>query len=361
MTADGRRGKPVIHLLPVASSCKKLPSALKCDDAKGVLALVREAVSDRYRVTGNVSLMNAAEEDRRGGRSDDDARVREIERVFSDERIVATVALRGGAWLTRILCSVDFDLLKRRRTPLAIFGFSELTPLINIAARYRCVHAYHDLCPGFLLPGMTEYARRHYRKLGRGKVRKENAPAFARRWARQRFRDEFAGFFGDVASMLQGRGSCRREITGRWIGPRLAGPKKITVVGGNLTTLVTLLPSPFATALAPKGKWLLLEDVRETPDRVDRLLSHLSLSGYLQHYEGLIVGAFRDTSGDATDAVLECLKRHLPRRSPPIVATNDIGHVWPMSPLPLGRPIELLPQRDGRVRLRVPWSAMGIV
>lgn len=338
--AAGEPAPRVIRLLSVAGSCRSTLAALGCADTRSLIALVQDAVGDRFRVTASARQVEAAENDRRGGRQDDAGRAREIERTFADDRVAAAVALRGGAWLTRILPRIDFNVLNHRRAPLALFGFSELTPLLNIAAACPSVFAYHDLCPAFLLPGMTDYARRHVRSLLGPARDSDEAESFAQSWAKGRFRESFAKFFRDVASIIEGRGSARR-VTGRWVRNRprpTVRRRTVTLVGGNLTTLVTLLTSPYAAALRPDGRWLLLEDIRETPDRVDRLLSHLSLSGWLARYDGIVLGRFRDRSGDITRAVLACLECHLGRARPPIVLVGKVGHVWPIAPLPLGRP-----------------------
>ncbi len=360
-----RRSKPVIHLLSVAGSCKSMLPELGCAHARDLIALVQDAVGDRYRVTGSTPQIEAVEDQRRGGRRDDAARVREIERTFADQRIVAAVALRGGAWLTRILGHIDFDILKRRRRGLALFGFSELTSLINIAAQYEKVYAYHDLGPGYLLTGMADYARRNYSTL---QTLPDGDPAakeaFTKGWAAGRFLFEFESFFKDVVAIIEGRGSARK-VTGQWIKVKPQVTTKIIVVGGNLTTTVTLMASRFAPAIQPQGRWLLIEDVRETPDRVDRLLAHLSLAGWLTQYRGVLLGRFNDAQEDHTPAVLECLKRHLRRTPLPIVMTKDVGHVWPMSPVPLGRPFcwhtRGTPQKGRAVSAIMPWHDWRVV
>lgn len=359
MVAKDQR-KPIIHLLSVAATCEDMLPALDCANTRALIALIQEAVGDAYRVTATASQIEAVEDEDRGGRIDDEARAREIQKMFANDDIVAGVALRGGAWLTRILPRIDFDVLAKRHRPLALFGFSELTPLLNIAAMYPKVVAYHDLCPGYLIHGMTHYARQHIAKLAPGRqFDAVAADAFARGWAAGGFRTEFTRFFEDVVRIIDGRGSTR-TLTAEFVRGKPKTGQTITVVGGNLTALITLLGSPFADALQPKGRWLLIEDVRETPARVDRMLSHLSLPGWLQRYEGILLGDFHDRAGDRTDAVLACLDRHLGKMRPPLLVTHDVGHVWPISPLPIGRPFELVPEphlrASARVTARIPWS-----
>ncbi len=359
-----RPRKPVIRLLSIASSCKTTLSSLGCDGTNELIALVQQAVGDSYRVAASAAQIEVNEDDCHAGRRDDTARAREIERTLADNCVAAAVALRGGAWLTRILPRIDFDVLKRRRKPIALFGFSELSPLLNIAAQYDKVVAYHDLCPAYLLQGMTDYARRNVATLHDGSDLDQNGVlAFARGWAAGNFRAKFEAFFKDAVAMIEGRASAR-VITGRWINTKPKHTNPITVVGGNLTTIVTLTGTPYADALRPDGKWLLIEDVRETPDRVDRLLCHLSLSGWLQRYQGILLGQFHDRGSDCTQAVLECVEQHLGRARRPIVITTDVGHTWPISPVPLGRQFAWRTTRvrkhDALVTAQMPWAAWRI-
>ncbi len=361
--SKSRVHRPIIRLLSVAGSCKTTLAALGCARAKDLVSIVQGAVGDGYRVTASAAQVEADEDDQRGGRRDDAARAREIERTLADDRVVAAIALRGGAWLTRVLPRVDFDVLRRRRKRIAIFGFSEISPLLNIAACYERVVAYHDLCPAYLLPGMTDYARHNIASLGGGgDLDPEEEAAFARGWAAGRFRAAFEDFFRDAVEMIEGRPSAR-TIIGQWTNTEPPRAARVTVVGGNLTTIVTLIGTEYGDALCPDGKWLLLEDVRETPDRVDRLLSHLSLSGLLPRYEGILLGRFSGHGTCCTGAVVECLKRHLGRARRPIVITEDIGHTWPLSPIPLGRAFEwraVRGKRRGTVIAHVPWSSWRV-
>ncbi len=356
--------KRTIRLWSIATPFGQVASKLGCQNTQKFLKFVQNAVGSDYRVTTDNRLLNAAEDDDRGGRTDDAARAREIEKTLADDSVAAAVALRGGAWLIRILPRIDFSVLKRRKRRIALFGFSEIAPLINIASQYESVVAYHDLCPAFLLPGMIFHAREDVERLYGEQMAADEAMAFGRGWAMGKFRSEFAEFFRDAVSMLEGRGSSR-EVSGCLVGGSLTRAKRVSVVGGNLTTIVPLLNSPFAGAIEPaKGRWLLIEDWRESPDRIDRLLSHFSLSGQLSRYEGFIVGTFREPDGDCAEAAVRALKRHLGSAQPPIILTGDIGHQYPMSPLPINRALTIHPElkKPGtrrRISIRPNWPELA--
>ena len=74
-----------------------------------------------------------------------------------------------------------------------------------------------------------------------------------------------------------------------------AGP----IVGGTLTQLTSLLGTPWAFDL-PRGGVLILEEIRERPYRVHRMLTQLAQSGSLAAAGALVFGEFpgRDEPGN---------------------------------------------------------------
>ena len=233
----------------------------------------------------------------------------------------------GGAWLARVLPRVNFDVLKKRKTVLHVFGFSELTALINIVARYPKVRAHYDMGPGFAMWGLRDYAIANYDELSRGRGDKTvtqsarakarasegDVTSFALTWAKANFKQEFVSFFLDVIEIIEGRASAR-TVEGRLVRGTLKQNQKITVAGGCLSTLVTLLGSPYQKCLAAAGRWLAIEDIREDYYRIDRYLAQLKLAGVWERCAGLLIGDFHLDAEDQTDAILRLLKYHLPAR-----------------------------------------------
>jgi len=348
-----RRGNypPRIHITNVGSTGAAAIERLGPGGVDGMLDLVRGAVGDRYRVTASARMILATEDDRRGGRSDDGARAREIERALGDDDVAALVTLRGGAWFTRVLERIDFDVLRRRRRSIHIFGFSEMTTLVGIAGRYPRAVGLYDLGPAFLYSGLKRYAAEHGGRLPAGST--------VRSVGRQ-YRSSFAGFFREVADVLDGVGS-KRVPTGRLLAGRLLASTRIRIVGGNLSVFVSLIGSRYARAVDTRGKWLAMEDVGESAGAIDRMLATCKLAGLFERVEGVILGDFEDGDEQWSDAVLAMMKHHLPaRRRVPIVALRNFGHIWPMAPLPLHREVTLCCRRmtrgKPRVTIDIPWA-----
>lgn len=348
-----------IHITAIASAARDAVTRLGIQSAKGLVELVQRAIGDQYRVTANERMIFAREVDPKGGRFDDHERIREVETVLADDNVAALVTLRGGAWFTRILDRINWDVLRRRQRKIYIFGFSEMTSLIAIAGRYPQVVGLYDLGPGFLYGGLKGWALSHLASLTDPvKMSAEEQQGFAAGWAAARYRIEFEGFFREVVDIIEGRGS-PRVPSGYLLAGTLPARKRITITGGNLSLLAALVGSSFLSAIETRGKWLAIEDINEPADRMDRMIASLQLAGLLDRTEGIIIGDFHnDKDGPFSRAAFEILKYHLPRKKLPIIMIENFGHIYPIAPLPMHRQVTLCCHRGRdkqRVTIEIPW------
>ena len=170
----------------------------------------------------------------------------------------------------------------------------------------------------------------------------------------QQLRPQFTAFLRDVAAMIEGRGS-QRPVSAKLIDGELPDRSSAVFVGGNLTVLATLVGTPLQPCVTPRGCWLVIEDLNEKPERLDRFLAHLTLAGFWNDCRGLLLGDFHKGDRSLTSAVASLLKHHLPPdRRIPLLTTEQVGHVWPMSPLPLHTPV-LLDRVDAN-RFSIHWT-----
>lgn len=315
---------------------------------------MQEAIGPKYQVSGNELILDAVEDETRGGRSDDRLRAEDLQLALADSNVVAIVALRGGAWFARILPLIDFGVLDRRERRIAVFGFSELTGLVNIVGAHRLGLGVYGMGPAFLTYGMKRYAAT---RLQSGDL----AGLTPEEWMLQRLRDEFFTFFRQVTSLIEGSGGVVL-LTTRHIQGELPQSGEVRFVGGNLTVFSTLIGSRYQECIRSKGRWLVLEDFNDKPERFDRFLSHLTLAGYWKDCEGLLLGDFHEGQRDLSETVLAILSCHLPRNRPlPILVTSQVGHIWPMTPLPLHTPGILQLTDDSGVAIHWPVSAFRVV
>ena len=236
----------------------------------------------------------------------DEHRLAELKAAIADPEAKAVMMARGGYGLLRLLPFLEPAFL--RANPKPLIGFSDGTALLAYAARagVASVHA----------PVVTQLAR---------------LPA-----------EDRDGLYGLLER--PGRGLLLDRLESGLPG-RVAGP----LLGGNLEVFSRLVGTPFLPD--PVGAILFLEEIGERPYRIDRLLTHLDLSGIFSVVEAVVVGEFKDCDERAdsklvSPTVAEVLEERLGRLAIPVAFGATIGHGERNSALPYGTMVEL-DTRDG--------------
>jgi muramoyltetrapeptide carboxypeptidase len=278
----------------------RLPPAAGPGDRIGIAALSGPVRSERLEA-GVAALRRLGFEpvlaDNLSGRSrhglfagDDAERLAAFHRLAADPALPAILFARGGSGLLRVLPGIDWDLLARH--PRAYVGYSDLTPfLLAVVARLRLA-AFH----GPLVA--AEFAR------GLDPVEESS------------FLDALAGRYPATLpfrSWLRPPGSERRKVTG-------------PLLGGCLSLLAGTLGTPYFPDLA--GGVLFWEDVNEPAYRIDRMLTHLRLSGNLAKIEAMIVGHV--DGGEVSDRTSDKLPGVAPDW-PALVEDSLAGFAWPLA------------------------------
>ncbi|MBK9128592.1 MAG: LD-carboxypeptidase [Phycisphaerales bacterium] len=284
------------------------------------VAFAREHLPRPLRLTCSLRVLKAVEREFHGGRNDDRLRIADLQGALSDPRTLAIVATNGGAYFARILPHLDFSPLARRTAPLYAMGFSEITGLVNLVASFRCGRGLYWLNPNYLVHKIQ--------------------PAGAAREA-------LAEFWRTLPAVLNGAAPADTTyvpfgpIEGRLASGRLR-PGPVRVVGGCLSVLAAVAGGEIGRRIRPRGHWLAIEDIKETPYRIDRFLATLKIAGWFERCVGVLVGDFRSGHTDTQPAVLELLRYHLPDAlRTPVVTTRSFGHTWPLVPLPINQPLSL--------------------
>ena len=117
--------------------------------------------------------------------------------------------------------------------------------------------------------------------------------------------------------------------------PIVPGRAEGKLIGGNLSLLVTLLGTPYEPDF--DGAILFMEDVSEPPYSVDRMLTHLWLTGHLEQTAGIVFGKFTDDDYDSNTLSMEQVLRE--RCEPlgiPTLRGAMIGHVEDQTVVPIG-------------------------
>ena len=137
---------------------------------------------------------------------------------------------------------------------------------------------------------------------------------------------------GEPPNFESGPGRVERENRITMISSGIAEGR---LVGGNLSLLVTLLGTEYEPDF--DGAILFLEDVYEPPYSIDRMLTHLWLTGKLEQVAGIAFGKFTNASyGSNTFSVEEVIRARCENLGIPVVKGLMIGHTQDQTVVPLG-------------------------
>jgi muramoyltetrapeptide carboxypeptidase len=239
----------------------------------------------------------------------DKERADDINEMFARSDVKAVLPIQGGWGSMRILPYLDFELI--RKNPKVFVGFSDITTLLLAFYKFAGLVTFHGPNVRYTF---NEYVSDYYFRVlsstaPLGLLKQPPLPA------------------GETVEKEN------RIITLH--GGKVSGE----LVGGNLSLLVTTLGTPFEVDLT--GKLLFLEDVGEAPYRIDRMLTHLFLSGALNKAAGIIVGKFRDCDpkegGYVGSLTLEeILRTRLGSLGKPAIYGLSFGHIRDHITLPVG-------------------------
>lgn len=245
----------------------------------------------------------------------DRERLDAFHRLAADPSLRAVLFARGGHGVLRLLARVDWDLLARH--PRAYVGYSDVTPfLLGVVQRLGLIAFHGPMAAADLARGLDEREER--------------------------------SFLAALAGRFHG---ARLPVSG-WLRPEtVEGP----LLGGCLSLLTAVLGTPWEVPLA--GSVLFWEDLAEPLYRLDRMLTHLDLSGSLARIRGMVVGHCLPTDTDAPLGPwwLERMGGVLADHPWPVGFGLEAGHEAPNLTLPLGAPARLDPDL-GSLVLRLPSS-----
>ncbi|MGH3171604.1 MAG: S66 peptidase family protein [Trebonia sp.] len=167
----------------------------------------------------------------------------------------------------------------------------------------------------------------------------------------------WASLFSPMAAMQEKQahysfGSLLRTLTRPEAATEIRYPGAVTVAGGTARGVtkggtLTLLSSSAGTDTSwpADGGILLLEEVEEVPYRLDRMITQLRRSGYLDGVAGIITGTFTDCGPN--EEVHEILAERLGDLKVPMISGANVGHGGKFQTFPVGIAAEL--DADARV------------
>ncbi len=237
----------------------------------------------------------------------DRERADDLNAMFADPEVDAIFCVRGGYGSGRLLRYLDYDVIAAN--PKIIMGYSDITAILNAIYLRTGLVTFHGPIAG---GNFSEYTYDQYRR-----VLVEPAANT---------------LIGELPEFETRPGVVDWENR---LTPIVPGSAEGHLVGGNLSLVVTLLGTPFEPDF--DGAILFLEDVSEPPYSVDRMLTHLWMSGKLERVAGIVLGKFTDAEYDSNTFSMEQVMRdRFESLGIPTLRGTMIGHIEDKTVLPIG-------------------------
>lgn len=231
----------------------------------------------------------------------DDARARDLTSAWCDPSVSAVICARGGYGVQRMVDLVDWAAM-RAAGPKIFAGYSDITALHEAFAVRMGLSTLHGPMVGavtFLKDAATQESLRA------------------------------TLFEPESVRTLTGLAGARALVPGRAGGVTL---------GGCVSLLAADLGTPHGRGSA-RGGLLLLEDVGEEDYRLDRILTQLIRSGWLEGVAGVVLGSWAECG--PYEQVRAVLLDRLGGLGVPVLEEFGFGHGPTSLTLPLGVAAEL--------------------
>ncbi|QDS98253.1 S66 peptidase family protein [Adhaeretor mobilis] len=248
----------------------------------------------------------------------DQRRAEELMQAFQDPEVDAIFAARGGYGVMRMLNLLDYEVI--RKNPKLVTGYSDIT----------CLH--------MALNKKAQLVTLHSPNATWGSDDAKHLPKFAAKY-----------FFRVVEQQQEPEQGYIIEVPDGVPQPAPIGSGKAQgqLVGGNLSLVVSLMGTPYE--IDTRDAILLIEDTREAPYRIDRMLCQLQLAGKLDTLRGAVLGQFTENydrekdqlTDDKRFSVNGVLHQYFDDLGIPVLINFPIGHHRANCTLPLGGMVEV--------------------
>jgi muramoyltetrapeptide carboxypeptidase len=228
----------------------------------------------------------------------DEERIAELNHYLRSDEYDGFLFARGGYGAMRILGEIDYTAL--RANPRPVIGFSDVTALHQAMALHAGVAGFHG--------PMVNLDFFH----------RLSPPIDTWFW-----------------SALRGDAPLVHHFEADQIVED--GEAEAILFGGCLSLTASLIGTPYDYWI-DDGIWF-WEDVDEAPYRIDRMLTHLRLSGRLKNVQGVIIGKLKGCGSDAE--MLALLREFFGSRGIPVVRNFPFGHFGDNLLMPVGRRVRV--------------------
>ena len=229
---------------------------------------------------------------------DDDLRIEELNHHFRSDQFDAFFFARGGYGAMRILDRIDYAAIASNPRP--IVGFSDVTALHQAVAVHAGVASFHG--PMLNLDFYERLSPQHEEWL----------------WA-----------------LLRGAAPMTYHFTPSDV--LFPGDAEGVLFGGCLALTTSLAGTPYDFWIED-GIWF-WEDVDEPAYRIDRMLTHLRLSGRMKRIRGVVIGRLKACGSE--EEIEALLRDFFASMGIPVIRNVPFGHHGDNLLMPIGAPVRL--------------------
>lgn len=232
----------------------------------------------------------------------DEERLDDLHSMFKRKDVKAIICVRGGYGSPRLLNRIDYKIIKNN--PKIFVGYSDITAL-----------------------QMAFYT-------------KAGLVTFAGPMLAVDFGEEISSFTEEMFwSLVTSNKKMKIKLPDdEKLFALKGGNATGTILGGNLALITSLLGTEYLPDM--KQKILFLEDIGESPYRIDRMFNQLKLAKVFDKLSGIILGAFIDCNetdlGKRTLTLGEVVDSYFSGFKKPVVYNFPHGHLIHKLTIPLG-------------------------
>ena len=233
----------------------------------------------------------------------DEERAFDLMNMFQNEQVDMILPSRGGVGVAGILPHLDYGII--RENPKIISGYSDITVLLNALYEYADLITFHSLM-------LIDFNLA--------------TPAY-----------NYDQFFAATSTLTAPRPIMNppgiptvSRVPGNVTGP---------IVGGNLTSFVDTLGTPFE--IDTRGRILFLEEIREPVNTVYRYMNHLKLAGKFEDCIGIVMGECTGCQVAYGMSYEDLINEFVVPLGKPLMTNLATGHGSYKAAIPIGANVNL--------------------
>lgn len=194
----------------------------------------------------------------------DKERADDLIHMFTNQKVDAILAVRGGYGAIRILDLLDYNLIKQN--PKVLVGYSDVTALLSAIYEQTGLVTFHGPV------GISSFNKFSVKSLKKVLVKPKNNYKFPYKREKKTENNPEYDLYTVNGGIAEGE-----------------------LIGGNLSVLDSMIGSKFEPNF--ENKIVYLEEIHEKTYKVDKMLVHLLQATNIKNAAGIVMGVFSGCDG----------------------------------------------------------------